>query len=537
VAPFLALTGFMGSGKTSVGAEVAKRLGWRFVDLDNEFIRERGISIAEFFAAKGEPAFRAEECERVGKLLSGSSAEGGLVLALGGGTLESAKAAESVKDRGGLVFLDVDPEVAWNRVKGSGRPLAIDIDQFRVLLARRRAIYEEAADWVLPVGTKAVAELAEEIVDLVRAAEVHWQTLWGRRLVATQRSSLIVGGKSALGVLSARSAAVRARGCRVFVLTDRNVARAWGDRVLSLLGIRRPDAVLVVEPGEVSKSVASLEHCWNWLAEKGARRDDIVVALGGGVVGDLAGFVAATYQRGVSLWQIPTSLLAQVDSSVGGKTAVNLNEGKNLVGAFYQADLVVVDPETLTTLPVDEYVAGLGEVVKYGLLMSPTLFARLERESAAVVERDVRVVGDLVKADIAYKVAIVEEDEREGGRRAVLNLGHTTAHALEVVKGYGTLSHGQAVSLGLLVALAVSERLLGLDPAVRERTCALLQRMGLPTRTDLPLVDELLEAVRHDKKATAGSSGFVGLSDIGAPVWGLNVPADLFVEALEVIKE
>ncbi len=537
MAPFLALTGFMGSGKSSVGAEVASRLGWRFVDLDEEFVREVEVSITDFFAAHGEAAFRERECRLLRGALAEVRGESGLVVALGGGTLETPEAASMLAGRGGVVFLDVDPAGAWSRVVGTGRPLAMDSGQFKGLLARRRKTYEDVSDWVIPVRDRGIAELAQEVVTLVRDAGDHWQGLWGRRLVSTERPSFIVGGKKALSMLRSRASAVHSNGQHLFVFTDKNVMDAWGEAVWSLLEGGDSDAALVVEPGEVSKNVETLERCWGWLAERGARRDDVVVALGGGVIGDLAGFAAATYQRGVPLWQIPTSLLAQVDSSVGGKTAVNLAAGKNLVGAFYQPDLVVIDPEMLGSLPGEEYVAGLGEVVKYSLLISAEFFASLERDSEAVLGRDVGSVARVVRSCVAYKAGVVEEDERESGRRAVLNLGHTLAHALEVVEGYGSFRHGEAVSLGLLVSLAVSERLLGLEPGVRERTRSLLSAFGLPTTTRLPSAEALLAAAGHDKKVRAGSSGFVGLRGIAAPVCGLDVPSQVLIQALEVIRE
>jgi 3-dehydroquinate synthase len=361
--------------------------------------------------------------------------------------------------------------------------------------------------------------------------------VWGRRIVSTNRTCLILGGQDALLSLKESPFCVLPPGSRLFIVTDANVSRAWGERVLTLLNDAvPPERVLVLEAGESSKSAGVLERCWKWLAEQGARRDDTVMALGGGVIGDLAGFAAATYQRGVSLWQIPTSLLAQVDSSVGGKTGINLGSGKNMVGAFYQPDLVVADPEMLRTLPGHEYTSGLGEVVKYGLLDPGGLLARLERDQESVIDRDPAAMGDLLKTCIAYKARVVEEDERDSGRRAVLNLGHTTAHALEVTKGYGAISHGEAVALGLLVALAVSERLLGLDPSVRERTRSALVAFGLPVRTELPDVAAILDAASRDKKVVAGTSGFVGLRAIGDPVWALDVPRIVLAEALEVIR-
>jgi shikimate kinase/3-dehydroquinate synthase len=538
VASIVALTGFMGSGKTTVGDRVAGLLGWRFLDLDDEIVRAEGMSIPEIFASKGEAAFRAQECEFLASLLDPDGTEPGLVLALGGGTLESHAAAELLRGRAKVVYLVVDSAEAWARSERSGRPLARDRAQFEALQASRRATYEDVADWVTPVHGRSVEDIAHEIAAIARVAA--WRdgtTMWGRRIVSTGRPSLILGGESALLSLGETALFPRAPGSRFFILTDENVMRAWGERVLKLLGAdASPEAVLVLEAGESSKSVRTLGRCWDWLADKGARRDDTVVALGGGVMGDVAGFAAATYQRGVSLWQIPTSLLAQVDSSVGGKTGINLRAGKNLAGAFFQPDLVVVDPVTLTTLPEPEYVNGLGEVVKYGLLDAGTLFARLEEGREAIAGRDAHVVGLLAKECVAYKADVVEEDEREKGRRAVLNLGHTTAHALEVAKGYGVVSHGRAVALGLLVALAVSERLLGLDPSVRERTRFVLEDFGLPVVTDLPDVGILLEATTRDKKAVASSSGFVGLRSIGDPVWALDVPNEVLAEALEVIR-
>jgi 3-dehydroquinate synthase len=305
---------------------------------------------------------------------------------------------------------------------------------------------------------------------------------------------------------------------------------------MELLGSAAGAEPLVLPAGEPSKTVGNLAACWEWLAARGARRDDIVLALGGGVIGDLAGFAAATYQRGVGLWQVPTSLLAQVDSSVGGKTAIDLTAGKNLAGAFYQPGLVVLDPETLSTLPEAEYVNGLGEVVKYGLLAGKELFGNLERERRRVVERDPAVLNEMIRTCVRYKAVVVSDDERDTGSRAVLNLGHTTAHALEVGLGYGRLGHGEAVGLGLLVALAVSERLLGLDPAVRQRTTALLLDLGLPVDIDLPEKEALVAAAAKDKKVSAGSAGFVGMREVGEPVWRMALPEGLFAEALEVIR-
>jgi shikimate kinase/3-dehydroquinate synthase len=519
-----------------VGAALAKELGWEFVDLDTEFEKQTGHTITAFFSEKGEDAFRAVEAELVKQLLGGRR-EDDLVAALGGGALERSDTRERLRQAGvTVVLLDVDPEVAWRRVGDSGRPLATNKECFVDLWYRRQPGYKEAATWVLPAQDQSVEDIAAQLSELVRSAGELWSGLWGRRLPGTPRSSLIVGGRGAWTLLSEKSSKARDAGIVFHVVSDANVIAAWGEPFLSLVGVGADGRSYVVKPGEVSKSVTTLEGCWDWLAERKARRNDIVLALGGGVVGDLAGFAAATFNRGLSLWQVPTTLIAQVDSSVGGKTAVNLKAGKNLVGAFHQPDLVVIDPSVLCTLPETEFTGGLGEVVKHSLLDCESAFEHLEVNAQAVRKRDETILSELVKRNVFLKAAIVERDERDQGQRAVLNLGHTTAHALEASLGYGAISHGSAVALGLLVALAISERLLGLDPRTRERTTTLLGELGLETELELPDVGHLLQAAAHDKKVTRGSTGFVGLQAIGEPIPGVDVGDDLLAEALEVIR-
>jgi shikimate kinase/3-dehydroquinate synthase len=537
------LTGFMGSGKTSVGAKVSRLLGWSFLDLDEEIVREAGVPIDVIFREQGEAAFRAQEVALLKRVLAAGrsvdAGEGGLVLALGGGTLERQEARQLLEGVGPLVYLDVDADTAWQRVSGTGRPLAQERAQFAGLWASRRPRYLEAADWVFPTADRGVAESAADIADVVRITGRAWPTSWGRRLGRTGRASLIVGGPGVLAGWTVLAGRLRQAGARLFAVTDEQVQAAWGAELSAVLEVVDPDRggsrVLVLPPGETTKDVVNLERCWEWLAAGGCRRDDVLLAFGGGVIGDLAGFAAATYQRGIKLWQVPTSLLAQVDSSVGGKTAINLSQAKNLVGAFYQPDLVVIDPHLLLTLPGPEYVNGLGEVVKYGLLIGPPLFDLLQSAADLICSRDPATVAEVVKRCVHYKAQVVENDERDTGERAVLNLGHTTGHALESALGYGSLGHGEAVGLGLLVALRVSESRLGLDPSVRRKTKALLQKLGLRTRLPLPPLQSLLEAVGRDKKVTAATSGFVGLRALGVPVLGLDISGRELAEALEVI--
>ena len=542
MAAVVALAGFMGAGKTVVGEQLASSLGWRFVDLDSEFEKRHPEGIARFFADKGELAFRVEELSLLEEILAGATQNGseegapaGLVLALGGGTVETPQAVELLGKHAITFHLKVTPGTAWSRVQGTDRPLAKDHAVFSERFSRRRDLYEQAADWIVPVENRSPSQVVEDILWVLRTVGTCFPRTWGRLLASTQRRSTVIGGAGSLLRAERLLAPLFAAGQRVFVITDENVFFAWGSHVLSLLDAHCPTATLVIPPGEQSKSIQTLARCWEWLASCRAHRDDLVVALGGGVIGDLAGFAAATYQRGMSLWQTPTTLLAQVDSSVGGKTAVNLPAGKNLVGTFYQPDMVIIDPLVLDTLPEHTYQSGLAEVVKYALLSSSSFFSFLENNTSAILARDPDILALLIKRCVLCKAEVVEQDETENGFRAVLNLGHTVAHALEKVLGYGTISHGEAVSLGLMVALRLSEELLGLDKEVRARTACLLEQFGLPTSWELADLDIILAATVSDKKARAGSTNYVGLEQIGKPVTGLNPSLTLLREALEVI--
>jgi 3-dehydroquinate synthase len=296
------------------------------------------------------------------------------------------------------------------------------------------------------------------------------------------------------------------RGARCAALVaDATVSALYGARVSSLLEAAGLQVHPVqVPPGEESKSLRTLEAVYRELAAVPLNRNDVVVALGGGVVGDLAGFAAATWNRGVGVVQVPTTLLAQVDSAVGGKTGVNLPEGKNLVGAFHQPLAVVADTTLLQTLPPRELRAGLGEVAKYGFIADPMVLELLEQRPAEAVSGDPRLLAEVVRRGVAVKARVVAADEREGGQRALLNYGHTIGHAIEVLTGYGAYRHGEAVALGMVAAARLGERLGVSAAGLARRTVAVLDGLGLPTggvRLDPQLVWDVLA---RDKKALAG---------------------------------
>ena len=319
-------------------------------------------------------------------------------------------------------------------------------------------------------------------------------------------------------------------GARCAVITDRRVARRYGKRAMASLRSAGLEPILVsVAGGESSKSLKVVQGCYDALAKAHLERKSFVVALGGGVVGDLAGFVAATYLRGIPFVQVPTTLLAQVDSSVGGKVGVNLKAGKNLVGAFYQPRLVLCDLSTLRSLPAREFRAGLAEVIKYGIIHDAGLFERLERELPRILKQDEEILGDVVARCCAIKADVVAQDETEGGLRQILNFGHTIGHAIEAISGYSKYLHGEAIAIGQVAAARLSAKLLGAPANDVDRICNLFERAGLPTQLRLSSrqLGRLISAMRLDKKVSGGEIKFVLMERLGAVSWGRKVPLDL----------
>lgn len=494
----LVFVGFMGAGKTTAARRLAKRFGVEVVDADARIAEHLGMPIDRCFAEQGEAAFRALEEQLVGELLEQSR---GGVFSLGGGALHSARIRDALR-RHTTVLLDVDVNVAWERAAGRGRPLARDPQEFRDLYIRRRPMYMAAADVVLPADRRDRIDDALPSILALADAPAGTRLLWATS--ASGDYPVFVG----CDLLGAPLSPVRGNG---FLVTDDQVGPRYADRLGD--GVQ---ATITIPAGETNKTLQTAETAWVALGEHGMTQSDHLVALGGGVVGDLAGFVAATYQRGVPIVQIPTTLVAQVDSAFGGKTGVDLPSAKNYVGAYHQPSSVVVDVETLKTLPREEAAAGYAEVVKTALIAGGHLWERVR-------------TGDVPDADMIFecartKLAVVALDERDGGVRQVLNLGHTVGHAIETVTRYATYRHGEAVSLGLLAAL----RLSGQD-ALRDEVAALLAAQGLPTQLDAAVVDldEVVAATARDKKRRTGAPvPFVLLDGPGAARPGCQVEDD-----------
>ena len=324
-------------------------------------------------------------------------------------------------------------------------------------------------------------------------------------------------------------------GSRCAVITDRNVGPLFAKAALNSLKAAGFDPVLITVPaGETAKSLATVQSCYDQLAAHRIERKSFIVALGGGVVGDLAGFVAATYLRGIAFVQVPTTLLSQVDSSVGGKVGVNLRAGKNLVGAFYQPKFVLCDLGTLKTLPEREFRSGLAEVIKYGIICDAPFFNRLERSVTQLLRRDPKTLAQVIARCCEIKAEVVGQDETETGLRAILNFGHTLGHAIENSYGYGKYLHGEAISIGQMLAARLSRDLLGLPQKDAIRINNLLFAIGLPNvlKPTTAQRRKLFDAMKLDKKVSNGQIKFVLAEKIGRVKWGQNVPAALIERTL-----
>ncbi len=495
----IALIGFMGAGKSAAAAAAAEALGCEAVDVDRTLEQLLGRSIPEVFAADGEGTFRAVE-ERVTLELLDAPEPG--VVALGGGAIQSEAVREALAAHR-VVWVDVDVDVAWERCGGGDRPLAQDLETFERLYVHREPLYASLADVTVPsertLSIGPVLAAASEMPDGARM-------LWAAGASGDYPAYI---GPGLLGFWPSQITGRR------FLVTDGAVGRLYGEALGAVAGR------VSIMPGEQSKTVAHAEIVWTELARSGMTRADIVVALGGGVVGDLAGFCAATYQRGVRHVQVPTTLVAQVDSAYGGKTGVDLPEAKNYVGAFHQPCAVLSDTAALDSLPGEEVAAGYAEVVKTALIAGGSLWERV-RAGADPVDPAV------IEACVRAKLRIVARDERDSGIRQVLNLGHTVAHAIEAATGYAQYRHGEAVALGLLAAL----RLSGQD-SLRSEVAELLSARGLPTTLDDADPDAVVMATQRDKKRLGdGPVPFVLLAAPGEAEPGQQVPARDLIAAV-----
>ncbi len=530
------LVGMMGSGKTTAGKLLAKQLGKSFIDSDVEIQRRTGVTIRHIFDVEGEEGFRQRESHVLEELMLRKD----LVLATGGGAVISSHNRALLQSGGVVVYLKSNVHDLWQRTRhDQNRPLLQTADpraKLQELYEQRDSLYAEIADVIMPTGKQSVQVLLQRLESRLRTLlkmpqykETIMQTL---KVGLADRSYPIHIGCDLLERADLLLKFLPNQ--RATIISNTTVAPLYLERLTAALTKHGVQVSNVVLPdGESYKNSESLNLIYSALLEARCERTTPLIALGGGVIGDMTGYAAATYLRGVPFIQIPTTLLSQVDSSVGGKTGINHPLGKNMIGAFYQPLVVLADIKTLNTLPDRELKAGLAEVIKYGLIRDLPFLAWLESNMGKLLTRDVEALQYAIARSCQNKADVVGVDERESGERALLNLGHTFGHAVENAMGYGVWLHGEAVAAGTMMAVDLSRRMgwLTEQDVIRVRT--LFERAGLPTVAPQLGLERYLDLMGLDKKVTNGKIRFVLLKALGDAVITNEVPQALLAQTLE----
>lgn len=499
----------MGAGKSAVGRQLALSLSKDFFDSDHTIVERTGVDITYIFEKEGEEGFRQRETQTIRELAQQKN----IVLSTGGGSVVRAENREIIANAGTVIYLHATVEQQANRTKKKdNRPLLHD-DNPRAVLERlmlqREKHYREVSDVVITTDNQRVENVVKRILDKLEAYESnsHAHQFDIVNLKTKVREYPIRIGKDALlNELDELSS------CPTVVITDENVDALYRKHLEAKLN---PLAWLVIPASETSKSMQHYQWLLDQLLELGVKRDCKLIGIGGGVVGDLTGFVAATYMRGMQLVHVPTTVLAMVDSSIGGKTGINFAHGKNLVGSIYQPHQVIADLSFLKTLPQHEYVSGLAEVIKYALIHKPDFLSYLENNLDAIKERDPVVLQKIVTECAESKARIVEQDEQDFGVRMLLNLGHTFGHAIEKLTEYKGFSHGEAVAIGMCMAADVSRELGHIFLADVQRVKRVCKSVGLPITWSDFAVDDFMQAMAIDKKNTSSKQRFILLRGLG----------------------
>ncbi|MBW8900844.1 MAG: 3-dehydroquinate synthase [Massilia sp.] len=529
------LVGLMGAGKTTIGRLLARRLDLTFIDSDHEIEARTGATIPWIFEIEGEASFRRREADVIREL----TAQNGIVLATGGGAVLDPASRALLAERGTVIYLRASVSSILQRTAhDKNRPLLQTADPRRKLedlTAQREPLYREIADMVIDTGRPNVQSMVQTILDQLAVdagreranakTTMNEQACISLNVELGDRSYPIAIGRGLLDDSSLLNRHIGGSG-KVAIVTNTTVAPLYLDKIAGPLRAAGREVVpIILRDGEEYKTWESLNEVFDALLANKCDRKTTLVALGGGVVGDMTGFAAATYMRGVPFVQIPTTLLAQVDSSVGGKTGINHPLGKNMIGAFYQPRAVIADTATLDTLPDRELSAGLAEVIKHGAILDAGFFDWIEANIVKLVARDHAALAHAIARSCEIKADVVARDEREGGLRAVLNFGHTFGHAIEAGMGYGAWLHGEAVGCGMVMAADLSRRLGLIDAAAVERVRNLVEAAGLPVVAPDLGIERWIELMEVDKKNEGGAIKFILLKPLGSPSI-TNAPRD-----------
>ena len=543
----IALIGFSATGKSVIARRVAERLHWTFIDTDDEIVRLSGKTIPEIFKQDGENKFR--QWER--RVLKQACHKERVVIATGGGAIVDSENQQLLLQSSVVVCLEARPETIHQRLLHDTlysanpvvRPLLAGhnpLERIKHLKAKRQPYYA-IADWTVHTDNLTLDEVSLEVIKGWQYGNKHQVSgkhsdeadLACRVETATANYPVFVGW-GILDRLGEKMKNADLSGTAT-VISDEIVFSVYGARVEKTLH-KAGFAVnfCVVPPGEASKNIDQASRIYDFLIEHRVERNDVIVALGGGMVGDLSGFVAATFLRGLSWLQVPTSLIAMTDASIGGKVAIDHPHGKNLIGAFYQPCLVLADVKTLATLSQRELTSGWAEVIKHGLILDADLLQILEESARDLIKLKPDITSKVIARSAAIKCRIVSEDEKETGIRVILNYGHTIAHGLEAASRYDRFLHGEAVAIGMMGAARLSYRLGLLSSAAVERQQAILQKFGLPTDCSGVSLADVFEAMELDKKVRDKAIRWILLEDIGRAVTRSDVPKK---EVLNVLQE
>ena len=532
-------TGFMASGKTRIGKLLASQLKLAYVDSDSLITERAGKSIAEIFEQDGEAKFRELEKEIIKEISKKENA----VVSLGGGAITKSENVEVIKSSGILICMRAEPEVLCERIgRNNNRPLMAGLDpEARLerivnMLAEREKFYSLADFSIDSNEGPPEKHVLPRILDALKL----WEYLAVRVNLASGETYPIFIGKGILKYANILLKTLKILPkCEMLVCTDSNIAKKQKKNFMMICQKAGESKNFIFPAGERSKNLEKLNSLWTFMLKKRYTRKTCLLQFSGGVVGDMAGFAAATYQRGISFVQFPTSLLAMVDSSVGGKVAINHPEGKNMIGAFYQPQAVVCDLSVLKTLPKEEFQAGLAEVVKYGIIYDSHFFEWLEKNANALLRKDAGALKYAVKRSCEIKAEVVGIDERELGLRAILNYGHTFGHAIEKLTNFNKFSHGITVGLGMRIAGRLSTIMGMWSEKDESRQNELLNKFGIPqTLKECGIkidAEKTWDAIAGDKKAEKQTRVYILPLEIGKVVKTSAPSKKQVFEALAVV--